>query len=94
MLRVCPLGSITLRFINSMETCDRIVWSLYSKLNKSKVLLVKILTSYSITHRNSVVRVGNLGSDLCKISATQRMKLDMMYAYSYKWCRIFLRAAD
>ncbi len=74
MLRACHLRNITLRFVTSMETCDRIVWSLYTKLNKAKLLSVKTLTNYSITRRNSVVRVGNLGSDLCKISATQRLK--------------------
>ncbi len=44
------------------------------KARKSKVLSTKTLTSYFITHRNSVIRLGNSGRGLWVISATQRIQ--------------------
>ncbi len=52
------------------------LFSLYIKLIKEKVMSVKTLTSYSITHYNSVVKVWNSGRDLRVVSTTQRIQSD------------------
>ncbi len=57
--------SVTLRITASQNSnIATLPFSLYIKVNKAKVLSVKTLTIYSITRHNSVVRVGNSGSDL------------------------------
>ncbi len=58
--------SFTLRITESQNTNRATLpFSLYVKVNKAtKVMSVNTLTLYSITRHNSVVRVGNSGSNL------------------------------